>query len=63
MKLITAIIKPFKLEEVKDALKHAELKRNEGGISDAIVKALLAGELDAYAGNRMRMHEAARKTR
>ena len=44
------------------ALKHAELKRNEGGISDAIVKALLAGELDAYAGNRMRLHEAARKT-
>lgn len=44
------------------ALKHAELKRNEGGISDAIVKALLAGELDAYAGNRMRLYEAAQKT-
>jgi polar amino acid transport system substrate-binding protein len=44
------------------ALKHAELKRNEGGISEAIVKALLAGELDAYAGNRMRLHEAAQKT-
>jgi polar amino acid transport system substrate-binding protein len=44
------------------ALKHAELKRNEGGISDTIVKALLAGELDAYAGNRMRLHEAAQKT-
>jgi polar amino acid transport system substrate-binding protein len=43
-------------------LKHAELKRNEGGISDAIAKALLAGELDAYAGNRMRLHAAAQKT-
>jgi polar amino acid transport system substrate-binding protein len=44
------------------ALTHAELKRNEGGISDTIVKALLAGELDAYAGNRMRLYEAAQKT-
>jgi polar amino acid transport system substrate-binding protein len=44
------------------ALKNAELKRNDGGISDTIVKALLAGELDAYAGNRMRLHEAAQKT-
>jgi polar amino acid transport system substrate-binding protein len=43
-------------------LKHAELKRNEGGISDVLVKALLAGELDAYAGNRMRLHEAAQRT-
>lgn len=43
-------------------LKNAELKRNEGGIGDAMVKALLAGELDAYAGNRMRLHEAAQKT-
>jgi polar amino acid transport system substrate-binding protein len=43
-------------------LKAAELKRNEGGIGDATVKALLAGELDAYAGNRMRLHEAAQKT-
>lgn len=43
-------------------LKNAELERNEGGISDALVKALLAGELDAYAGNRMRLHEAAQKT-
>ena len=43
-------------------LKSAELKRNEGGISDAMVKALLAGELDAYAGNRMRLNEAAQKT-
>jgi polar amino acid transport system substrate-binding protein len=43
-------------------LRAAELKRNEGGIGDAIVKALLGGELDAYAGNRMRLHEAAQKT-
>ena len=42
-------------------LKSATLVRNDGGIGDAIVKALLAGELDAYAGNRMRLHEAARK--
>jgi polar amino acid transport system substrate-binding protein len=43
-------------------LKAATLIRNEGGVGDAIVKALLAGELDAYAGNRMRLHEAAQKT-
>jgi polar amino acid transport system substrate-binding protein len=43
-------------------LKSATLVRNEGGIGDAVVKALLAGELDAYAGNRMRLSEAARKT-
>jgi polar amino acid transport system substrate-binding protein len=43
-------------------LKSATLIRNEGGVGDTIVKALLAGELDAYAGNRMRLHEAARKT-
>jgi polar amino acid transport system substrate-binding protein len=43
-------------------LKHAELKRNEGGIGDAAVKALLAGELEAYAGNRMRLHAVAQKT-
>src|SRR5882757_5607328 len=43
-------------------LKAATLVRNDGGIGDAIVKALLAGELDAYAGNRMRLHEAARKS-
>jgi polar amino acid transport system substrate-binding protein len=36
--------------------------RNEGGVGDAVVRALLAGELDAYAGNRMRLHEAAKKT-
>jgi polar amino acid transport system substrate-binding protein len=44
------------------ALKSATLVRNEGGIGDATIKALLAGELDAYAGNRMRLSEAARKT-
>jgi polar amino acid transport system substrate-binding protein len=43
-------------------LKAATLVRNEGGVGDAVVKALLAGELDAYAGNRMRLHEAAQKT-
>lgn len=43
-------------------LKHAELKRNDGGISDTLTKALLAGELEAYAGNRMRLHAAAQKT-
>jgi polar amino acid transport system substrate-binding protein len=43
-------------------LKAATLVRNEGGVGDAVTKALLAGELDAYAGNRMRLHEAARKT-
>jgi len=43
-------------------LKAATLVRNEGGIGDAVLKALLAGELDAYAGNRMRLHEAAKKS-
>jgi len=43
-------------------LKHAELKRNAGGIGDAAVKLLLAGELEAYAGNRMRLHAVAQKT-
>jgi polar amino acid transport system substrate-binding protein len=43
-------------------LKAATLVRNEGGIGDAAIKALLAGELDAYAGNRMRLSEVARKT-
>jgi polar amino acid transport system substrate-binding protein len=43
-------------------LKAATLVRNEGGIGDAAIKALLAGELEAYAGNRMRLAEAARKT-
>jgi polar amino acid transport system substrate-binding protein len=43
-------------------LKAATLVRNEGGVGDAAVKALLAGELDAYAGNRMRLHAVAQKT-
>jgi len=43
-------------------LKAATLVRNDGGVGDSVVKALLAGELDAYAGNRMRLHEAAQKT-
>jgi polar amino acid transport system substrate-binding protein len=43
-------------------LKLATLLRNEGGIGDAAAKALLAGELDAYAGNRMRLHAFAQKT-
>src|ERR1044072_881266 len=43
-------------------LKAATLVRNDGGVGDAVVKALLAGELDAYAGNRMRLNEAAKKT-
>jgi polar amino acid transport system substrate-binding protein len=43
-------------------LKAATLVRNEGGVGDAVVKALLAGELEAYAGNRMRLHDAAKKT-
>jgi len=43
-------------------LKSATLVRNDGGIGDAIVKALLAGELEAYAGNRMRLDAAAKKT-
>ena len=43
-------------------LKAATLVRNEGGIGEQTVKALLAGELEAYAGNRMRLHAAAQKT-
>src|ERR1041384_4408490 len=43
-------------------LKAATLVRNDGGIGEAVVKALLAGELDAYAGTRMRLHAAAKKT-
>ena len=43
-------------------LRHAELRRNDGGIGDAVVKQLLGGELDAYAGNRMRLSAVAQKT-
>src|SRR5262245_16790269 len=44
------------------ALKHAELTRNEGGSLDVALKQLAAGAIDAYAGNRMRLHAAAQKT-
>jgi polar amino acid transport system substrate-binding protein len=43
-------------------LKNAELKRNEGGNLDAAIKQLAAGEIHAYAGNRMRLHGAVQKT-
>lgn len=43
-------------------LKSATLVRNEGGINDAIIKALLAGELEAYAANRTRLSAVAQKT-
>jgi polar amino acid transport system substrate-binding protein len=42
-------------------LKAAMLVRNEGGIGEASIKALLTGDLDAYAGNRMRLSETAKK--
>lgn len=43
-------------------LKHAELKRNDGGNLDVAIRQLAAGEIDAYAGNRMRLHGAAQRT-
>jgi polar amino acid transport system substrate-binding protein len=43
-------------------LKHAELKRNEGGNLDVALRQLAAGEIEAYAGNRMRLHGAVQKT-
>jgi polar amino acid transport system substrate-binding protein len=43
-------------------LKHAALKRNEGGNLEAALRQLAAGEIDAYAGNRMRLHGAVQKT-
>ena len=43
-------------------LKHAELKRNEGGNLEVALKQLAAGEIDAYAGNRMRLHGATQRT-
>jgi polar amino acid transport system substrate-binding protein len=42
-------------------LKNAELKRNEGGNLDVAIRQLAAGEIGAYAGNRMRLHAAAQK--
>jgi polar amino acid transport system substrate-binding protein len=43
-------------------LKHAELKRNTAGSSDAAMKMLTSGEVDVYGGNRQRMSEAVAKT-
>ena len=43
-------------------LKHAELKRNSSGSSDAAMKMLTSGEVDAYGGNRQRMTEAVART-
>ena len=43
-------------------LKNAELKRNEGGNLDAALEQLAAGDIHAYAGNRMRLHGAVQKT-
>ncbi len=40
-------------------LKAATLVRSEGNVSDAVVAALLSGELHAFAGNRMRLYTAA----
>lgn len=39
-------------------LKHAELKRNAAGSTDAAIKMLTSGEVDVYGGNRQRMSEA-----
>jgi polar amino acid transport system substrate-binding protein len=43
-------------------LKHAELRRNEGGNIEVALRQLTAGEIDAYAGNRMRLHGIAQRT-
>jgi len=40
-------------------LKNATLKRNEGGSMEVALAWLKAGEIDAYAGNRQRLSEAA----
>lgn len=40
-------------------LKAATLNRSEAGISDALLKALQAGEIQAIAGNRMRLQTIA----
>ena len=42
-------------------LKAATLVRGEG-MTDAVIQSLLAGELTAFAGNRMRLQAAAQKT-
>ncbi len=43
-------------------LKHAELKRNAAGSSDAAIRMLVSGEVDVYGGNRQRMSEAVART-
>jgi polar amino acid transport system substrate-binding protein len=43
-------------------LKHAELKRNTAGSTDAAIRMLISGEVDAYGGNRQRMSEAVART-
>ena len=43
-------------------LKHAELKRNTAGSSDAAIQMLVSGDVDVYGGNRQRMSEAVAKT-
>jgi polar amino acid transport system substrate-binding protein len=40
-------------------LKHAELKRNPGGVMEEALRMLSASEIDAYAANRQRLVEAA----
>jgi nitrogen regulatory protein P-II 1 len=48
MKLITAIIKPFKLEEVKDALKHADI--NGMTVTEVQGFGRQAGHTEVYRG-------------
>ena len=43
-------------------LKNAELKRNEGGSLEVVLRQLATGEIDAYAGNRMRLHGIVQRT-
>jgi polar amino acid transport system substrate-binding protein len=43
-------------------LKHAELKRNSAGSSDAAIRMLTSGEVDVYGGNRQRMSEVVART-
>jgi polar amino acid transport system substrate-binding protein len=43
-------------------LKHAELKRNSTGSSEAAMKMLTSGDVDVYGGNRQRMTEAVART-
>jgi nitrogen regulatory protein P-II 1 len=48
MKLITAIIKPFKLEEVKDALKHVDI--NGMTVTEVQGFGRQAGHTEVYRG-------------